>query len=253
MSDHYTTLGLERNATKEEIKKAFRKLVMEHHPDKGGDENKFKEINEAYSVLYNDEKRQQYDNPNPFGGFTGFPGFRQRPQKPDLNAPRDGQFIGVEAEIPLTVFIFGGPVEVKISYNESCSDCGGKGFDKGDTCSQCLGEGYVQHVQRRPGFMSTSMQPCPTCGGLGVTSTERCETCSGKGRNFIKDKEFKFELPAGSGPGSKHILSGVGRTGVNGGRNGDVGLMIVGIKAPNLNKLTPEKVEELKELLGDID
>jgi molecular chaperone DnaJ len=258
MKDHYATLGVERTASKEEIKSAYRKLSMAHHPDKGGDENKFKDINEAYSILHDDNKRQQYDNPNPFQSFFSgmggpFGGARPKPQKPDLDAPRDGQFIGVEAEIPVRIFLFGGKYNLKLSYHEGCVDCGGKGFTKGEECSVCNGECYVQQVQRRPGFMSSSMQPCPSCQARGMVGTDKCDTCNGRGNVLVQDKEFEFELPPGCGPGTKRILSGAGRTGLNGGRRGDVGIIVVGLKHPDLNKLTPEQVEELKSLLEVLD
>lgn len=259
MKDHYATLGVERTASKDEIKKAYRKLANEHHPDKGGSEDKFKEIGEAYSILHDDEKRQQYDNPSPFGNIFGnmggnpFGGFRAQSRKPDLNASRDGQFIGVEAMIPINVFLFGGKYKITVSYHEGCTDCGGKGFSEGEECSVCNGECYVQQVQRRPGFMSSSMQPCPNCQARGMVGTDKCSSCSGSGNVLVQDKEFEFDLPSGAGPGTKHILNSVGRAGLNGGRRGDVGIMVVGLQPPNLNKLTPEQVEELKSLLEVLD
>lgn len=255
MKDYYATLGVERAASRDEIKKAYRRLSMKHHPDKGGNEDKFKDISEAYAILSNDEKRRQYDNPNPFKdmNFNGFSGFRPRPKKPDINAPRDGQFIGVEVELSLSNFLFGGQFKVTLSYNESCRDCAGKGFDKGETCDHCNGEGYMQRVQRRPGLMSSSMHPCPKCGGIGVSATDRCQSCDGNGHHLVQNREFEFVLPPGTTIGSKHTLPGVGRAGVNGGKDGDVGIMIVGIKKPDLNKLTPNKLDKLKELLGELE
>ena len=253
MKDYYATLGVDRSASPDDIKKAFRKLSMQHHPDKGGDESKFKEINEAYSVLYNEDKRRQYDNPNPFDNvFRGFGG-PPRPKKPDFNSPRDGQFIAVETTIPLKTFVFGGVHTVKLSYHEGCSTCSGKGFINGEHCSFCNGEGYVQQVQRRPGFMSSSMSPCPHCRGLGITGTDKCLDCKGAGNIYVADKEFSFDLQPGAGLGTKHILNGAGRTGLNGGRRGDVGIIVVGLKPVNLNKITSEKVEQLKTILEELD
>jgi molecular chaperone DnaJ len=259
--NHYDILGVSNTATPEEIKKAYRKLSMEHHPDKGGDENKFKEISAAYSILSNAEKRQEYDNPNPFGGSMGggFPGGfpfgfeRQRPRKPDLNAPRDGQFIGVESELPLKYFVFGGELKIKLSFHEGCSDCGGKGFSEGTGCEQCHGEGYIQQVEKRPGFITSAMRPCPICQGLGQVATNRCETCGGNGNHEVRDKEFSFHVPRGVGIGAKLVSSGTGRTGLNGGRDGDVGIMISNISPVHLNKLTPKQVEELNNLLEVLD
>jgi len=256
---HYKTLGVSSQATQEEIKKAYRNLSKEHHPDVGGNEEIFKSVSEAYSTLSDVEKRRQYDNPNPFdgmsGGMGGFPfGFqRPRQQKPDLNAPKDGHFIGVEVELPLKHYVFGGKFKINLNYHEDCADCGGKGFSTGTECDVCNGEGYVQQVERRPGFMSSATRPCHKCGGLGQVSTNKCETCSGTGNHSVIDKEFIFDIPKGSGIGAKIILSGVGRVGINGGRNGDIGIMITNIKQPVLNKLSPDKVDILKDLLEELD
>lgn len=257
MKDHYATLGVERTASKDEIKKAYRKLAREHHPDHGGDENKFKEVSEAYDILSNEQKRREYDNPNPFEsifGGMGFGGMRPpRPQKPDFNAPRDGQFIGVEVELPFKTFLLGGKYVLRVSYHEGCDTCGGKGFLKGEECDLCHGEGFVNQVQRRPGFTSSSTGPCPKCKGLGITGTDKCDTCGGSGNNYVRNREFEFDLPPGAGPGTKHILNEVGRVGLNGGRQGDVGIMVAGLTKPDLNKLTPEQLEQLKNLMEVLD
>lgn len=261
MTNHYKTLGVNNNATEDDIKKSYRSLAVKYHPDhNNGDkkaEDKFKEINEAYSILSNKEKRQQYDNPNPLGGLFGggfnpFGDMRQRPQKPDFNAPKDGSFLGIEAVIPLKIFIFGGIYTVIVPYHESCSDCGGNGFVVGEEekkCDVCNGEGYIQHVQRRAGFQSMHTGPCNKCHGTGLESTKQCSTCKGSGRIYQSGKEFSFEVAAGSGIGTKVILSDVGRIGVNGGKNGAVGIMIVGIESLDVSKLTDEQTEQLKSML----
>jgi len=264
MKDHYATLGVNRTASPEEIKKAYRKLSMQFHPDRNPDndaEDKFKEVNEAYSVLSDDSKRREYDNPNPFkglGGFGGFnPGFgfgaRQRPQKPDLNKPRDGQFIGVETHIPLKTFIFGGNFKINLSYHEGCESCGGKGFNNGTECDMCQGYGYVEHVERRPGFMSSSNRPCSKCQAKGLIGTDTCGVCSGSGNVTVQNKEFNFEVPVGANIGTRVVLNSVGRAGLNGGARGSIGIMIAGIKSPDVNKLSPDKIEQLRSLLEELD
>lgn len=264
MSDYYSTLGVERSASQDEIKKAYRKLSMQYHPDLNPDdkesEEKFKEISAAYSVLSDTNKRQEYDNPNPFGNmFNGFPGFggfggmRQRPQKPDLNSPRHGNPIGIEAHIPLSTFVFGGKFKTKVSYHEGCESCGGKGFEHGTECDLCHGNGYTEHVERRPGFVSSSMQPCPKCQAKGIMGTDRCPSCNGSGNVTVNDKEFEFDVSPGISIGSRFILRSVGRAGLNGGNRGDVILMVSGIESPDLNRLTSEQVENLKNLLGTLD
>lgn len=252
---HYDTLGVSAEATPEEIKKAYRKLSMKHHPDKGGDEEVFKKVADAYTVLSDPQKRQQYDNPNPFAGMMGgfSPFGRQRPQKPDLDAPRDGKFLGVEVELPLKNYIFGGKFKLTLNYHEGCKSCGGKGFHSGTECQSCHGSGYVQKVDRRPGFMSHSTTPCPECNGLGQVSTDKCDICSGTGNRMVKDKEFEFDIPKEAFVGTKKILSGVGRAGLNGGRDGDVGIIVVGIKPVDVDKLTSEQQKDLKKLLKVLD
>jgi molecular chaperone DnaJ len=264
VSDHYSTLGVERTASQDDIKKAYRKLSMQYHPDLNPDdkesEEKFKEISAAYSILSDVNKRQEYDNPNPFGNmFNGFPGFggfggmRQRPQKPDLNSPRHGNALGIEAQIPINLFVFGGKFKTKVSYYEGCETCGGKGFEHGTECDLCHGDGYTEHVERRPGFVSSSMQPCPKCQAKGIMGTDKCSDCGGSGNVIVNDREFEFNIHAGAGIGSRFILNGVGRSGLNGGTRGDVVMMVSGIEKPDLSKLTSEQLENLKNLLEALD
>jgi len=259
--NYYETLGVGRDASQKDIKKAYRNLSKKHHPDHNRNakesEDKFKEVNEAYSVLSNEEKRNKYDNPNPLegmfgvGGFNPFGGMRQKPRKPDFNAPKDGSFLGVEVVIPLKVFIFGGNHTITVPYQESCVNCNGNGVIVGNDekkCSACAGEGYVQHIQRRAGFQSMHTGPCDKCRGTGLEDIKTCLTCNGSG-NTIQSKEFSFELPQGTGIGAKVILNSVGRVGVNGGRSGDVGVMVVGIEPLDISKLTDEQIEQLKNIL----
>lgn len=264
MVDYYSTLGVERNASNEDIKKAYRKLSMKYHPDRNNgnkdSEDKFKEINEAYSILSDEEKRNNYDNPNPFKGFMNgfgfggdFSGMRQRPRKPDYDIPADGRFIGVEVEIPIKTFVFGGKFKVKMSYHELCDQCSGKGFISSSECEICHGDGYTQQIDRRPGFVSSSTRPCYKCNALGIIGNDACIKCSGKGKVLVIDREFEFDVPPGANIGSRVFLTGVGRAGINGGRRGDVGITIYGIKNININNVTPEKLEKLKTLLEDID
>ena len=261
MSDYYSILGVERSASQEDIKKAYRKLSMEHHPDRNSgnkeSEDKFKEISVAYSTLSDVNKRKEYDNPNPFGnifnGFPGFGGMRQRPQKPDLNSPRNGNVLGVESQIPLKIFIFGGKYKIKLSYYEGCDTCGGKGFEHGTECDYCHGDGYVQHIERGPGFASSSTQPCPKCQAKGIMGTDTCAVCKGSGNVSVEDKEFEFDIPPGARIGSRFILNRVGRTGLNGGSRGDVVMIIVGIEPPNITNLDNSQIAELRFLLEMLD
>lgn len=259
MSDYYSILGVERTASQEDIKKAYRKLSREYHPDLNPDnkeaEEKFKELSAAYSVLSDINKRKEYDNPNSFGGFPGFDifGMRQQPMKPDLYSPIDGKLIVMEINIPINLFVFGGKFKTKISFHEGCPTCGSRGFEKGEECDSCHGNGYIQHVERRPGFMSSSTQPCMKCRGKGTIAVDKCNVCSGSGNVVVKDKEIEFDVPKGSSIGYKTLLEGAGRSGLNGGKQGDIGIIITNIEPPNLNKLTTVQVEELKSILEALD
>lgn len=262
MSNYYETLEIDKNATEEDVKKSYRKLSMKYHPDHNQgnkeSEDKFKEISEAYSILSDKEKRSQYDNPNPFtsifnmGGFNPFGNMRSKPRKPDFNLPKNGSFLGIEVIIPLKIFIFGGVHTVTVHYQENCAVCNGNGFivDKDSKkCNACGGEGFVQHIQRRAGFQSIHTGPCDNCHGTGLESTKMCSTCNGSGNIYHQNKDFSFDVSPGSGIGTKHILSDVGRIGVNGGKRGDVGMMVVDIEALDVSKLTDEQVEQLKDML----
>lgn len=258
MSNHYETLGVDRTASQEEIKKAYRNLSKKHHPDvnNGGSADKFKEISEAYSVLSNEERRRKYDNPNTFGNIFGGSspfgggGFRPpTPKKPDLNQPRDGKFLGIEVLLPLKTYLFGGKFKLTTNFIEGCKECGGKGFHTGDDCTTCGGSGYVENVVERANFRSISHGPCPRCRGLGVEPKDSCEQCNGTGSFRVEGKEVFFDIPEGTGIGARFVKPGEGRTGLNGGRDGDIGIIIGGLQRPDLNKLSAEQIETLKELL----
>jgi len=261
VKDYYEMLGVNRESSKEDIKKAYRRLSMKHHPDKNPGnkeaEDKFKEINEAYSTLSDDDKRRSYDNPNPFDnimkGFSGFGSFRQQPRRPNINDPRQGQIIGIEAKIPLKIFLFGGVFSTSISYEQGCAVCSGKGFSESSECDMCHGGGFIQHVERRPGFMSTSSTPCPKCRAMGVIGKNSCSECSGKGTVKVDNKNFSFNIDQNPNIGTRVILRGEGRAGLNGGPNGDVILVVSGIQFPDLNKLNTESLEQFKGIIEELD
>jgi molecular chaperone DnaJ len=258
--DYYSVLGVDKSATKDDIKKAYRKLSMEYHPDRNPDnpsaEDKFKQISEAYSILSNDERRAEYDSPDPFINFAdmfggmGFGGpFRRK--KPDINRPSDGKPIILQKSIPLKTFIFGSKEILSLSFREACRSCGGKGFTSSEECGFCHGEGYVSQVERRPGFTSRTQRPCQVCNGLGVVSKDTCADCNGAGNIRVEDKKIEIEIPAGVQPGAKIPVFGAGRSGVNGGRDGDVVLIITGIEPLEINKLSSESIETIKSILEE--
>jgi molecular chaperone DnaJ len=252
--DYYKILGVERNASKEEIKKAFRKLAHEHHPDKnGGDDKKFKEANEAYTVLSDDQKRAQYDqfgSAGPgfnggggqgFGGFdfSGFSGFNGGDMEFDLGDIFGGMFGGgrrqsrskekrgsdiqVDIEISFEESIFGAEKEFAVHRTDSCSHCKGERKEPGTdfaTCSTCNGQGQV--VENRRSMFGTfqSARACDTCFGTGKIPKEKCRECKGKGTQSKKDT-IKIVIPAGMEAGEMLRVTGKGEA-ITGGKNGDL-------------------------------
>lgn len=253
--DYYEVLGVKKNASKDEIKSAYRKLAKVYHPDnkETGDEAKFKEVQEAYDILYDDNKRATYDqfgfaafeqaggNPgaNPFeGGFGGFSGDGSSIFDDVINSffgggarrqgsrtgPRRGNDRIVTMNIEFMDAIKGGTYTISLNVDENCPDCKGTGAKNGTaikSCSQCGGRGYVR-TQRRTLFgVMDSQDPCPVCGGLGKVVTEKCPTCGGKGYTR-KKKDIDVKVPAGINTGQQIVISGYGERGYNGGPNGDL-------------------------------
>ena len=252
--NYYEILGIGKNASAEEIKKAFRELSKQHHPDKGGDEEKFKEINEAYSVLSDPDKRADYDNPmrnmgNPFEDmFSRFGGFgpRNMHRRPDPNAPKRGRHIQMEYEAPLHIFILGGKVKVSFSFNDVCKACNGKGAEEFDKCTHCNGVGSITEVQSGRGMHIQNTRPCPTCLGRGGTPKEACGECSGSGRTKV-DREVVLPIPRGFRDGQPAGAAGQGGSGINGGPPGDL-IVKLNMRYPNPDELTDEQKKVLEEI-----
>ena len=200
---YYDILGVKKDASKDDIRRAFKKLSVKYHPDKHINdseedkkkaEEKFKEINEAYEVLSDDKKRQEYDNPIPEGfGFDPFGGFadlfgrgqRQRFVKP-------GQDIGVSINLDIKDFYNGGIKEIKYKKNIRCGHCNGEG---GDTkiCPHCHGNGTIEHRQQQGNMTYIQTVPCHHCNGTGKIVLSKCSNCNGTG--FTKeDKTFKLNI-----------------------------------------------------------
>src|SRR3954454_18506756 len=246
MADYYETLGLKKGASDEEIKKAYRKLARKWHPDANPDdknaEERFKEIQEANSILSDAEKRKQYDAGGMFGGGAGG-GFRFDPSSfrqgsgsfsdilSDLfgrggggGGFRPGREPGrdLETEVRLTFAqaIRGTQVSVSVPVEGTCPTCSGSGAKPGTsprTCPKCDGRGVESEGQ---GMFSIS-QPCSRCGGRGTIVETPCPTCSGSG--FVRTvKRYKANIPAGVKNGSRVRLAGKGEPGVNGGPPGDL-------------------------------
>lgn len=252
--DYYKVLGVPRNATKDDIKRSYRKLAHQFHPDKGGSEAKFKELNEAYQVLSDDSKRAQYDQfgavfeggggrPGGFewaGGlgedFRGFGDFDFADILEDAFAgmgfggagsqrrSRKGRDIQIELEVPFEEMIFGGRHAVEISKTATCERCGGGGAEPGAgmrKCGSCQGSGRVERAQKT--FLGTFSQvaTCPTCHGRGEIPETACRNCAGRG--VLKRAEtIEVFVPKGVSDGELLKISGKGEASPWGGVPGDL-------------------------------
>lgn len=259
--DYYEVLGVSKGASDDELKKAYRKLAKQYHPDlHPGDaeaEAKFKEANEAYEILSDKEKRARYDqfghagvDPNfgagggGFGGFDmgdldlgdifgsffgggfgggGFGGGARR------NGPQQGESLRANVTITFEEAAFGCEKEINLTRSETCEDCRGSGCEAGttaETCPDCRGSGVVRIQRGGGGFAFTSTAPCSRCRGTGKLIHSPCKKCSGSG-SVRKTKRIAVNIPAGIDDGQAVSLRGQGNAGKNGGPAGD---LIVGVR-----------------------
>ncbi|GAE88768.1 molecular chaperone DnaJ [Acetivibrio straminisolvens] len=254
--DYYEVLGVDKGASDAEIKKAYRKLAKQYHPDMNpGDkaaEAKFKEINEAYEVLSDSQKRARYDqfghagtDPNGFGGFGGgfsggfgdfdFGGFGDifetffgggfgTRTSSTRRGPQKGADLKYSMEITFEEAAFGTEKEVTVSRMEICHTCSGSGTKPGHqpvTCKQCNGTGQVQYKQRTPFGQIVNVRTCDVCHGEGKIIANPCETCGGKGR-VRKHTKLQVTIPAGIDNGQTISVRGEGEHGIKGGPSGDL-------------------------------
>lgn len=258
--DYYEVLGIGKDASADEIKKAYRKSAMKYHPDRNPGnkeaEEKFKECGEAYEVLSDPDKKARYDqygfagvDPNfaagggsGFGGFGGFEGFGDfgdifsdffgggRSRGSQQNAPRRGENVMSRLELTFEEAAFGCEKEVSTQRIENCSVCGGTGSADGviETCQQCRGTGQVRVTQSIMGMQVQSSTTCPSCGGRGKIIKTPCNTCKGKGK-VRRTNRVKVKVPGGVDNGQTVRVRGEGNVGSNGGPNGDL-LVDIAIK-----------------------
>ena len=255
--DFYEVLGVSKSATKDEIKSAYRKLAKVYHPDnkQTGDEAKFKEIQEAYDILYDDQKRQTYDqfghaafDQSAGGGAGGFNGFQGGFGDVDLgdlfgsffgggrarsrgnsNGPRRGNDTLQRVEISFMDSINGKKVKLTVNYDQTCSKCNGTGAKDSSsikTCSKCNGRGSIVRQQQTIFGVMQSETTCPDCGGTGKVVAEKCSECLGKGYKRVKS-ELDVNIPAGITNGQQIRIAGKGERGYNGGPNGDLYLEVI--------------------------
>ena len=257
--DYYKILGVEKNASDEEIKKAFRRKAHEHHPDKkNGNEQMFKDVNEAYGVLGDKERRAKYDqfgsaafenggfNPGA-GGFGGFGGFDFNQGGFNINMDdmgdlgdilggmfgfgggrggrqKRGRDLEMEVNLEFKEAVFGTDKEINVYTNSACETCKGSGADPKSeikTCSSCNGSGRVQKAQQTMLGVINTVITCPDCHGKGKKAEKSCSDCNGSGMQK-KEKKLKIKIPAGINDGEALKLSGEGDYPGAGGRAGDL-------------------------------
>ena len=252
--DYYEVLGVDRSASEDQIKKAYRQQAKKYHPDLNpGDktaEEKFKEVNEAYEVLSDSEKKAKYDqfghagvDPNfgagGYGGgsynvdfgdlgdiFSSFFGGGARTRNP--NAPRRGEDAGATVVISFEEAAFGCKKNINVTRIEKCDTCGGSGAQAGSqpkTCPSCHGTGQINVSQRTPFGVMQSQRVCDQCRGTGKIIEKPCRSCGGKGK-VRRTRSEDIKIPAGIDDGQTFVLRGGGHAGDNGGPAGDLRITV---------------------------
>lgn len=262
--DYYEVLGVSKTATDDELKKAFRKLAKQYHPDANPDnkeeaEKKFKEINEAYETLSDPQKRKMYDQFGPDGpagfgggagggsyytsGFDGFSdfgdlgdifssffegGFGGRSSRRNNNGPVKGADLKASIDITFEESFLGIEKEIVITRNETCTTCGGNGAKPGtviDKCNVCGGTGQVRQIQNTILGQMQTTRTCSNCNGTGKVIKQPCEICKGKGK-VRKQAKIRVKIPAGIDDNQTIVLRGEGESGSRGGAKGDLYIVV---------------------------
>ncbi|MFN9259140.1 molecular chaperone DnaJ [Microcystis sp.] len=248
-TDYYEILGVSRDAGKEDIKRAYRRLARKYHPDvnkEPGAEERFKEINRAYEILSEPETRNRYDrfgeagvsggaagfDPDNMGGFadifetifSGFGGMGGQATARRRTGPTRGEDLRLDFRLKFREAVFGGEKEIRIRHLETCQTCKGSGARPGTgsrTCTTCSGTGQVRRATRTPFGTFAQVSVCPTCDGAGEVIEEKCDVCAGSGRRQ-ETKKLKITIPAGVDNGMKLRVAREGDAGLKGGPPGDL-------------------------------
>ncbi len=248
-TDYYEILGVSRDAGKEDIKRAYRRLARKYHPDvnkEPGAEEHFKEINRAYEILSEPETRNRYDrfgeagvsggaagfDPDNMGGFadifetifSGFGGAGGQATARRRTGPTRGEDLRLDFRLKFREAVFGGEKEIRIRHLETCQTCKGSGARPGTgsrTCTTCSGTGQVRRATRTPFGTFAQVSVCPTCDGAGEVIEEKCDVCAGSGRRQ-ETKKLKITIPAGVDNGMKLRVAREGDAGLKGGPPGDL-------------------------------
>jgi molecular chaperone DnaJ len=248
-TDYYEILGVSRDAGKEDIKRAYRRLARKYHPDvnkEPGAEEHFKEINRAYEILSEPETRNRYDrfgeagvsggaagfDPDNMGGFadifetifSGFGGMGGQTTARRRTGPTRGEDLRLDFKLKFREAVFGGEKEIRIRHLETCQTCKGSGARPGTgsrTCTTCNGTGQVRRATRTPFGTFAQVSACPTCDGAGEVIEEKCDLCGGSGRKQ-ETKKLKITIPAGVDNGMKLRVAREGDAGLKGGPPGDL-------------------------------
>ncbi len=283
MADFYDLLGVSRDADADTLKRAYRRMARQYHPDinkEEGAEERFKEIGRAYEVLGDPQKRARYDQfgeaglggaagmPDMgdmggfadlfetfFSGFGGSGGVGGRPQR---RGPQQGDDLRYDLTVEFDQAVFGQEREIRIPHLETCNTCSGSGAKSGSgptNCSTCGGAGQVRRATRTPFGSFTQVAECPNCGGTGQMIADPCGSCGGQGVNQVR-KKLRINIPPGVDTGTRLRVSGEGNAGLRGGPSGD---LYVFLKVKNHPKLRREgltiysevNISYLQAILGD--
>lgn len=277
--DFYEILGVSREADKEEVKRAYRRLARKYHPDvnkEPGAEDRFKEINRAYEVLSEPESRARYDRfgeaglggaagfqdmgdsfadifESFFSGFAGGMAGQQRRR----SGPVRGDDLRLDLQLDFREAVFGGEKELRIKHLESCESCSGTGAKPGTRpqgCSTCSGTGQVRRATRTPFGSFTQVSVCPACSGSGQVIEDKCDTCGGRGQKEVT-KKLKITIPAGVDNGTRLRVSNEGDAGKMGGQPGDLYVFLAVNEDPvfkrdGINIHSEIKISYLQAILG---